>query len=42
MDRRKHTPTLGRFPTWLDAEDQRLAQPNRDDLQIEHRQEADR
>lgn len=41
MDRRKHPATLGRFPTWLDAEDHRLAQVNKDDLQVESR-EAER
>ncbi|AJR18026.1 hypothetical protein GUY44_07605 [Pimelobacter simplex] len=39
MDRRKHASTAGRFPTWLDAEEQRLTQPNKDDLQIEVRED---
>lgn len=42
MDRRAHSATLGRFSTWLDAEEKRLTLANQDDLQIESRDEAER
>ncbi len=42
MDRRPHAPTVGRFPTWLAAEEHRLAQDNQDDLQVEQRTEKAR
>ena len=34
VDRRKHADTLGRFDTWLDADDARLLQPNADLLEV--------
>ncbi len=42
MDQRPHEPTVGRFATWLEAEDRRLTLGNRDDLQVEERTEPKR
>lgn len=42
MDRRPHAPTVGRFTSWLAAEEQRLAQPNAADLEIQVREEGSR
>lgn len=42
IELRKHTPTLGRFPTWLDAETERANRPLAGHLEVLERQEARR
>lgn len=34
LNQRKHAPTVGRWETWLDAEDARLARPTADLLEV--------
>jgi hypothetical protein len=41
LKHRKHAPTVGRFETWVDAEDHRLAQFNSDLLEVVTRTEED-
>lgn len=42
IDRRKHAATVGRHPTWLDAEEKRQTAPNPEDLEVVAREDVAR